>query len=181
MRFPDLAAKAVAFAALAFTATIVASGMATPTISAPKVSIASLAQMPVVTRTPYDETLSPDAETAAVDAAFAKAKANGKRVLIDLGGNWCPDCIVLANFMAMPEIKAFVSKHYEVVVVDVGRYTKNLQIPGRFGMTALHAAPTVLIADADGKLVNPDDVIALNDARHMGPQAIADWLAKWAK
>ncbi len=144
-------------------------------------SIASLAQMPVVTRTPYDETATDEATNAAVDAAFARAKANGKRVLIDLGGNWCPDCLVFANFMQLPEVKAFVGKHYEVVIVDVGRYTKNLQIPARFGIPALHAAPSILIATADGKLVDGGHIEALNDARHMEPQAIADWLAQWAK
>ena len=36
---------------------------------------------------------------AAVAAAFARAKKSHKRVLIDLGGNWCVDCVVLANFV----------------------------------------------------------------------------------
>jgi len=70
-----------------------------------------------------------------VNAAFARAKKNGKRVLIDLGGNWCPDCIVLANLMQLPELKRFLAAHFEIVSVDVGRFDKNLQIPARFGIT----------------------------------------------
>jgi thiol-disulfide isomerase/thioredoxin len=152
---------------------------ATVAATAPKVSIASLADLPVVERTPYD----PDANaTASVDAAFAHAKKNGKRVLIDLGGNWCPDCIVLANLMQLPELKPFLAAHFEIVSVDVGRFDKNLQIPARFGITQrLEGVPSVIVAEPDGKLVNPGRIAALADARHMTPQAIADWLAQWAK
>jgi len=101
---------------------------------APHLAIAAMADLPVVERQPYNE--SADAE-AVVAAAFARAKTSGKRVLIDLGGNWCGDCIVLANIMQLPEMKPFIKQHFEVVAVDVGRFDKNLQIPARFGITTL--------------------------------------------
>jgi len=147
--------------------------------TAPRVGIASLADLPVVERTPYDS--NADAN-AAVDAAFARAGKNGKRVLIDLGGNWCGDCIVLANLMQLPELKPFLAAHFEIVAVDVGRFDKNLQIPARFGITQkLEGVPSVIVAEPDGTFVNPGRIAALADARHMTPQAIADWLALWAK
>jgi thiol-disulfide isomerase/thioredoxin len=146
---------------------------------APRVSIATLAELPIVERAPYDE--SADANRA-VDAAFARAKKSYKRVLIDLGGNWCGDCIVLSNLMELPEIKAFVAKHYEVALVDVGRFNKNLQVPARFGVTTrLEGVPAVIVADANGRFVNRGHIAALTDARSMTPQAIADWIAQWAK
>ena len=67
--------------------------------------------------------------------ARARALAHHQLLLIDLGGNWCGDCRVLAGTMALPEVKAFVDAHYEVVTVDVGRFDKNLQIPARYGIT----------------------------------------------
>jgi len=149
--------------------------------AAPRLSIASLAQLPVVERTPYDA--SEDA-TAAVNAAFARAKLDGKRVLIDMGGNWCGDCIVLDNLMQLPEMRPFLAAHFEIVKVDIGRYDKNLQIPARFGVTGRlksGGVPSVIIAEPDGTFVNRNDISALEDARHMTPQSIADWLAQWAK
>jgi thiol-disulfide isomerase/thioredoxin len=149
--------------------------------TAPKVSIASLADLPVVERSPYDT--NADA-TAVVDAAFARAGKNGKRVLIDLGGNWCGDCLVLANLMQLPEMKRFLAAHFEIVKIDIGRYDKNLQIPARFGVTdrlKTGGVPSIIIAEPDGTFVNRNDISALEDARHMTPQAIADWLAQWAK
>lgn len=147
----------------------------------PKIGIDTITQLPIVVRAPYDVKANAD---AAVDAAFARAKKNGKRVLIDLGGNWCGDCIVLANLMQLPEMKRFLAVHFEIVSVDVGRFDKNLQIPARFGIAdrlKREGVPSIIVAEPDGTFVNRNDTSALEDARHMTPQAIADWLAQWAK
>jgi thiol:disulfide interchange protein len=154
---------------------------ATPTLAAvqaPRPSIATLQQLPVVLMQPYDEHANAD---AAVAAAFERAKKSHKRVLIDLGGNWCVDCVVLANFLKLPEMQRFMAAHYEMVAVDVGRFDRNQQIPSRFGITGrLKGVPTLLIATPDGKLVNGNDVFATADASTMTPQALADYLAKYA-
>jgi thiol-disulfide isomerase/thioredoxin len=154
--------------------------LSTPAIAvaAPKVRIATLADLPIEEMRPYDENANAD---AAVNAAFARAKKSHKRVLIDLGGNWCGDCIILDNVMQLTEVKRFVDAHYETVSVDVGRFNKNLQIPASFGITTrLEGVPSVLIATPDRKLVNAGHTAALADARTMTPQAIADWIAQWA-
>ena len=149
-------------------------------LRAPHVSIVSLRDLPIVERTPYDEQASAN---AGVDNAIARALKSGKRVLIDLGGNWCGDCIVLSNVMRLPEVKAFIDAHYEVAIVDVGHFDKNLQVPARWGITKrLEGVPSVLIVDpVSGKLLDRGHIAALADARSMRPQAIADWLASWAK
>jgi len=102
-------------------------------------------------------------------------------VLIDLGGNWCADCRILSGLMELPEMRVFLAAHYEVVDVDVGRFNRNLQIPARYGITTrLEGVPAILIVTPAGQLVNGGHVSAIQDARHFTPQALADWLAKWA-
>ena len=155
--------------------------LATPALAAvpaPKPSIATLQQLPVVLMQPYDEHADADAMVA---AAFDRAKKSHKRVLIDLGGNWCVDCVVLANFLQLPEMHRLMDAHYVIVSVDVGRFDRNQQIPARFGITGrLKGVPALLIATPEGKLVNGDDVFATSDAHTMTPQALADYLAKYA-
>jgi hypothetical protein len=164
--------KKLAFAMLLFATPALAA------VPAPKPSIAKLEQLPVLTMQPYDEAANADAQVA---AAFARAQKSHKRVLIDLGGNWCADCIILANFMKLPEMHRFMAAHYEEVSVDVGRFNRNLQIPARFGFTKrLEGVPALLIATPDGKLVNGDNIFATADARNMTPQALADYLARYA-
>ena len=144
----------------------------------PKPSITRWEQLSVATVQPYNEAANADAQVA---AAFARAQKSHKRVLIDLGGNWCVDCIVLANFVRLPEMRHFMEAHYEEVLVDVGRFNRNLQIPARFGITErLKGVPALLIVTPDGKLVNGDNIFATADAHSMTPQAIAAYLAKYA-
>ena len=148
---------------------------------APKVSITDYAQLATPLPYPYDE--GADA-SAALDQALARAKKSGKRVLIDMGGNWCGDCRVLAGTMELPEVKAFLHRNFEVVMVDVGRFDKNLQVPARYGIhDRLVGVPSLLVVDAKTghQLVGPADVSALSSARKMQPQALADWLARWTK
>jgi thiol-disulfide isomerase/thioredoxin len=167
--------KAIALAAALLFSAI--PSMAAPQ-SAPRLGVTELADLTVPDR-PYDESTNAD---AAVAAALGRAKALHKRVLIDLGGNWCADCRILAGIMQRPEMQRFLEEHYVVVLVDVGRFDRNLQVPARFGITErLEGVPAVLIADASGNLVNKNHIFALDDARSMAPQAIADWLAQWAE
>jgi thiol-disulfide isomerase/thioredoxin len=144
----------------------------------PAVSVQKLEALPIREPAPYDT--SADAESQ-LKAALAKAKSEGKRVLVDMGGNWCPDCVILSNIMLLPEVAPFVNAHYEIVLVDMGRFNKNMQIPRRYGVNErIEGAPALLVLDADGKLLNAGHLTELDTARSMQPQAIVDWLAKWA-
>ena len=144
----------------------------------PRVTIVSFDQLATPLPYPYDDRADAD---AAVADAKAHALAHHKLLLIDLGGNWCPDCRILAGTIALPEVKAFVDAHYEVVTVDVGRFDRNLQIPAHYGITRrLDGVPSLLIVDpATDQLIDAGHIAALSDARHMSPQALADWLARW--
>jgi thiol-disulfide isomerase/thioredoxin len=152
---------------------------------APKVGIASFTQLKTPLPYPYDEKADADprAVNARVAAAKARAKASGKLLLIDLGGNWCGDCRILAATMELPKLKAFVDRHYELVEIDVGRMDKNLQVPAAYGITKrLEGVPSLLVVDPrTDRLLNAGRTANLSDARHMTPQSLADYLAHWTR
>jgi thiol-disulfide isomerase/thioredoxin len=142
-------------------------------VTAPRIDrVTSVPQAPYNTK--------PSAE-ARVRAAAARAKAAHKLLLIDFGGNWCPDCRVLAGLMEEPAAKAFLAQHYEIVLVDVGRMDKNLEIPARYGIAKVRAVPAVAVVDPSGKVLNPSDEFALSDAASMRAQTTMDKLAAWVK
>jgi thiol-disulfide isomerase/thioredoxin len=155
-----------------------APAMAAP---APKVSIDSFARLKTPLPYPYNEKAGVKATNTAVAKAKARAAKEGKLLLIDLGGNWCGDCRVLAGTMELPELKRFVDRHYVVVTVDVGRFDKNLQVPAAYGIhKRLEGVPSLLVVDPKtDRLLDEGHVSALADARHMTPQGLADWLAQW--
>jgi thiol-disulfide isomerase/thioredoxin len=147
---------------------------------APRLSISSFAQLSTPLPYPYDETADGKSMVA---AAKARAQAQGKLLLIDLGGNWCPDCRILAATMELPELRAFLAAHYVVVPVDVGHFDRNLEIPAHYGLhDRLAGVPSLLVVDPrTDKLLDEGHTAALSDARSMTPQALADWLAQWTR
>jgi thiol-disulfide isomerase/thioredoxin len=170
MRLPFLRA------ALAAAALIAAPALAaTP---APHLDITSFDQLAKPLPLPYDTGADAD---RAVTEARQRAIGTHKLLLIDLGGNWCLDCRLLAGTIETPKLKAFVERHYEVVTVDVGRFDRNGQIAARYGISGrLQGVPSVLIVEPrSNRLINTGHTAALSDARSMSPQALADWLASW--
>jgi len=169
------------FPALAFILALAAPiGLACAAVPAPHVRAQSFDQLAQPLPLPYNENLD---ALAAVAAARARAKAAHKLLLIDLGGNWCLDCRLLAGTMELPELKGFVRRHFELVTVDIGRFDKNLMVPTHYGITKrLEGVPSLLVVDPrSDRLINIGHVAALADARSMTPQALADWLAQWAR
>jgi thiol-disulfide isomerase/thioredoxin len=133
------------------------------------------------------EIIAPDAPYSAerdahadVDAAFARAAERGTRVLVLFGGNWCPDCRILSGFMEIPEFSAWLDETYEVVKVDVGRYDRNMDVAARFGFAELEGVPTVVVADAEGRIVNRGTSAEWRTARERTPQEALDYFARYA-
>ncbi len=143
---------------------------------APVVHIRRLAGLPTPLPLPYDQTAVARDQVA---RAQSRARASGKLLLVDLGGNWCADCRLLAAVMQLPEVAAFVDAHYVLVLVDVGRMDRNLDIPAHWGVKRVDGVPSLLVVDSGDHLTNAGHQEALADARSMTPQALADWLAHW--
>lgn len=123
----------------------------------------------------YNESADAKADVA---ATLARAKATGKHVLLDFGGNWCPDCRILAGVLELDEVKAAVNETFEVAMVDVGRFNQNLDIAAAYGVK-ITAVPTVIILDPQGNFMNAGPPTALSNARAMKPQAIVDTIFGW--
>lgn len=136
----------------------------------------TIAELPTPLPLPYNETADAKADVA---ATIARAKASGKHVLLDFGGNWCPDCRVLAGVLNLDEVEGAVARTFEVAMIDVGRFNKNLDIAETYGVKVT-GVPTVIVLDQQGRFVNAGHPTVLSNARAMKPQAIVDTIFGWA-
>ncbi len=127
---------------------------------------------------PFDETADARAD---VDAAFAAAAADGRRVALILGGNWCHDSRALAARLAEGPLAALMAAKFHTVFVDVGRRERNLWLPRRYDVGALAGTPTVLVVSADGALLNADKVFDLTTADSLPVQTITDYFSAFAE
>ena len=116
---------------------------------------------------------------AAVDAALAAAREDGKHVLIEFGADWCPDCHVLASYLDDPRSAAILDDSYHVVRVDVGYFDKNLETATRFGNAIAVGIPSVVILDGQGTKLVDTAAGELADSRRYDANDIVDFLAAW--
>ncbi|MGZ3313297.1 MAG: thioredoxin family protein, partial [Caulobacteraceae bacterium] len=75
----------------------------------PKTGIASFAELKTPLPYPYDEQADADRDVA---RALKAARKSHKLLLIDLGGNWCLDCRLLAGTIAQEPLKGWLARRY---------------------------------------------------------------------
>ncbi|MBB5747633.1 thioredoxin family protein [Brevundimonas variabilis] len=150
-------------------------------------ALAACAAVPEQTVAPKPEARAyhmSDNASADVDAALARARQSGKRVLLVMGANWCHDSRVLAGWLATDRFAELVERKYEMVFVDIGMPRNgdrpNLEIARRFGVPELPGSPNVLVLTSEGVLVNPTTATTWRNAETRTGEAIYAELATLA-
>lgn len=124
----------------------------------------------------YDESADGKAQVA---AAVKRAARENKRVLLQIGGNWCPWCHKLHElFVTDKAIAKELNYEYEVVDLDIGHGEKNRDLLARYGIVA-KGYPYLAVISADDKLVTQQETGALEDGPKHDPKRVADFLARW--
>ena len=135
-------------------------------------------------QTPAKQTVNiynPQADAKAeIKAAVAKAKKENKHVFIQIGGNWCSWCILFHDLVkATPELKNYLDKNYETVLVNWSPENKNeavlkkLGYPGRFGF------PVFVILDGKGKLLHIQNSAYLEEGKGHSVKKVMGFLKNW--
>ena len=103
-----------------------------------------------------------------------------KHVFIQIGGNWCSWCILFHDLVkATPELKDYLDKNYETVLVNYSEENKNeavlkkLNYPGRFGF------PVFLILDGNGKLLHTQNSAYLEEGKGHSVKKVMEFLKNW--
>jgi thiol:disulfide interchange protein len=121
-----------------------------------------------------------DADAKAdVAAAIKQARAEHKRVIIDFGGNWCGDCIVLDRNFHSPENQALIDKFYIIVHVDIGRFDKNVDVADKYEVPIKKGVPALAVVDSHGKLVYAQKNGEFESMRRMDPASVGQFLEQW--
>ena len=113
-----------------------------------------------------------------LEAAKAEAKATGRRILMDVGGNWCPWCHLLHGFWSNnPEVKSLRDKDYVFLMVSYSKENKNAAFLG--GFPKIQGYPHLFVLDADGKVVQSQNTSELEEGKGYSPAKMSAFLEKW--
>lgn len=127
---------------------------------------------------PYDE--SADAKMA-LQQALGSAKAGQRPVLVIFGANWCEDCRALDQALKTGRNAAQVSREFEVVKVDVGRFNRNLDIARTYGDPIKKGIPAAVVLSPENRVLYATKAGELADARRMSETGIYDFFENVVK
>jgi thiol-disulfide isomerase/thioredoxin len=117
---------------------------------------------------------------ADIDAALALSRVDGKRVLVDFGADWCPDCLVLDKLYHTPTVEPVLSQGYHVVTVDIGPGDRNFDLSQRYGNVIENGIPALVVLDAHGAVLTTTGDGSFASARTMMPSQVRNYLRRWA-
>jgi thiol:disulfide interchange protein len=137
---------------------------------------AAQGNVPTVKKHLYPEI---DSAQADIKAALIEAKRTHKRVLLDFGGDWCPDCQVLDIYFSQAPNAELLAKNFVKVNVNIGHMDANIDLAKKYGVP-VHGVPALAVLDADGKVVMSQDK-EFSSMRNMQPSAVTAFLTKWKR
>jgi thioredoxin 1 len=123
---------------------------------------------------------APEQARADIAAALASAAATHRRIIVDFGGNWCPDCHVLDSYFHDAINKPLLEAGYVLVHVNIGRRDQNLDIAARYKVPLDKGVPALAVLDTDGRLLYSQTAGQFEAMRHMQPGAVTDFLNEWS-
>ncbi|MBP8976667.1 MAG: thioredoxin family protein [Bacteroidetes bacterium] len=84
--------------------------------------------------------------------AIQKAQQENKRILVDVGGEWCIWCHRLDSlFINTPELLKILNEHYVLIKINVSKENKNEEVLSRF--PKVDGYPHFFVLDKDGTLL----------------------------
>jgi thioredoxin 1 len=121
----------------------------------------------------------PQQAKADLSAALAASAAAHKRVILDFGGNWCPDCHALDRYFQDPANRELLDAHYVLVHINVGRMNENLDIAERYRIPLRKGVPALAVLGDGGELLYSQRTGEFEAMRGMQATAVTDFLLRW--
>jgi thioredoxin-related protein len=133
----------------------------------------------------YNEDINPLEQ---IDQALTKAKADGKFVVCQVGGNWCPWCLRFADFITNDTtISKLINDNFEYIHVNynprksesaekaaqAAALMTRLDNCGRFGF------PVFVVLDDAGKVIHIQDSSFLEEGQGYSQEKVLRFFKNW--
>ena len=133
----------------------------------------------------YNEDVNPIQQ---IDQAITKAKSEGKFVICQVGGNWCPWCLRFADFITNDStISKVIEENFVYIHVNYNprksegeekeklakAMLKRLNNPARFGF------PVFVVLDENGKVIHIQDSSFLEEGQGYNQEKVLRFFKNW--
>jgi thiol:disulfide interchange protein len=114
-----------------------------------------------------------------IDDAIAEAKRTNRRILLEVGGEWCSWCHILDEFFDKHrDLTALRDKNFVTVKINFSQENENKEVLARYG--PIRGYPYIFVLDSDGTLVRSQDTGVFEEGKGYVLERLTTFLTYWA-
>jgi thioredoxin-related protein len=123
--------------------------------------------------------------TKDIQDAINQAQKTHRRILLDVGGEWCIWCHRLDSlFLQNKDLAEYLNKHYVVVKINVSKENENQKFLSKYPKVAGY--PHFFVLERNGKLLHSQDTGELEYPKYYpvkghDKKKVFSFLKKWAR
>lgn len=139
-----------------------------------KLALAEKNKMPK----PYDA--KADAEKDILNS-IAKAKSEGKNVIIQAGGNWCIWCLRFNQYVqTTPELKKMVDDNFIYYHLNYSPDNKNEKVFAKYGNPGdKFGYPVFIVLNSDGEMIHVQESSVLEEGKGYSLEKTKTFFTNW--
>ena len=151
-----------------------------PVLAVALFALATNAQEQTALKKVYNEEINPLEQ---IDQALIQAQAEGKFVICQVGGNWCPWCLRFADFITNDStISNVIEQNFVYIHVNYhprkatewsAAMMKRLNNPERFGF------PVFVVLDGLGNVLHIQDSSFLEEGKSYNKEKVLRFFQNW--
>ncbi|HEY9188968.1 MAG TPA: thioredoxin family protein [Ignavibacteria bacterium] len=125
----------------------------------------------------YDPKANPQSD---LSIAIKKAQKSNKKILLEVGGDWCPWCKKLNKlFNENKEIANLLNKYFIVLKVNYSKENKNQEFLSKY--PKIEGYPHIFILNKNGELLHSQNTGDLESGDHHDLDKVIKFLKEWSK
>ncbi len=108
------------------------------------------------------------------------AKESGKRILLDVGGEWCVWCHRLDDFIeSNKDLKELIDKNFLWLKINYSKENKNEKVLSKYPEVAGY--PHFFVLDKDGKLLHSQNTGELEENKDYSKEKLMTFFKEWSQ
>jgi thioredoxin 1 len=112
-------------------------------------------------------------------AALKAAPLEHKRILLDFGGNWCPDCQMLDLYFHDTANRPLLNANFLLVHINIGHMDANQDLADKYDVPLKKGVPALAVLSEHGKLLYSQKNGEFESMRRMDSSAVTAFLKQW--
>ena len=114
-----------------------------------------------------------------LEKAVAQATEGGKRILIEVGGEWCKWCHILERFLkGDEEVLAALRDNFVVLKVNYNPEQENEEFLGQY--PKITGYPHIFVLESDGSFLHSQNTAELEKGDSYDRQRMLKFFRRWA-